>query len=115
LTDLLHGLPEMAAGAAAVARRGPRQPWQCSAATVVTLLTEVVYGASAAWEPVSWLERGGGQVGPPPPPPFLLTGRAGYFVWLHSSAGNVQSQPTGKATNLLFVEGLSGVLHVWLT
>lgn len=30
--------------------------WQCQAASVITVLTEVVFGASPAWHPVKWLD-----------------------------------------------------------
>ena len=33
--------------------------WQCSAASSVTVLSEVVYGASAAWQPRRWLASAG--------------------------------------------------------
>ena len=32
--------------------------WQCQAASVVTVLSEVVFGASLAWHPTVWLEAG---------------------------------------------------------
>ena len=32
--------------------------WQCQAASVVTILTEIVFGASSAWYPDIWLDVG---------------------------------------------------------
>lgn len=33
--------------------------WQCTAASIVTVLSEIIYGASAGWRPRGWLASAG--------------------------------------------------------